>query len=303
MIEEFAVDPALLGTDFQTARFYLTQVGYEHGRVLVRCPKSFWKEVKQGSGLEGAPDVSRKRWVELINKAKRSSRLRRSRPDRLDGESWVEHALKCHRSSPFRMIISSGELPNSEVTPDAEAATHPLWTVPTSVRIARSAEAIADVVEPVVRDQAEVHLVDQYFRPDKIRALGRLFERLGRPDRPVAVVVHASSENWGEEPLRQRFQTECEEQLERFASVSRSFRIRLHAKEEHKEGIHNRYVLTRDVGIVLGWGFDAKPGQKDDVSLTSEQQLTDLLRQWCNAKPLFEFDVVAQSTATSAKRT
>lgn len=295
MIHEYALEPELVATwgnryDF---RYFIEKFGLGQPRIVSRYPKR-WKRLVWDA-FRSDNELDRKRMEELL--ARLSERMvRRLNHVWEPADSWLGNAHKEHARVPFHAILAR-ENPAAHawtLVPDEIEHSSPLWEVPRSITIARSATAMATAVEAMLRIAEVVIFVDPHFRPESSRHrrpleafLRAVLDRrpLGAPGR-VELQASLDREN---APTPEFFREKCERSLPRCIPTGLRLILRRLRQRPGAESLHNRYILTDIGGVIFGQGLDdGAAGETDDVSLMERAQFERRWQQHASETPEFE---------------
>lgn len=267
MHSEYAVEPAAIGSNWETFRYLIEKFGFQEGRLISRFPKTWERLVIEASKAAGVPDVARKRIVEKLQQKKRDALIKTGRAYNPELESWLENALASHRERPFRAIVSEFEHGNDVVvTTGAMEADHPRIVARTSTDIPRTPEDLANACSTLLCAAHEIDLVDPFFdlrnRGGDYRGpLERMLQALHSAGREnVCIRVHYRDHNSRPDET---------EMLRGSGHWSRGiipdgFELHLYAWRERENGedIHDRYLLCDCGGLMSGAGFSATGAQE-----------------------------------------
>ncbi len=289
MLQEYALDPSLLNgwSDF---RFYVSQFGYDRGRLIARFPNTRWKRLVCES-LANCGDVERLRIVEALRRIdhKLVPRLAVDWDEKL---SWLENATNEHSVRPFHAIIAEknerahpsvivGETLDDTVDYDKLATddSHRLWRAHRSKIIARDAKEMADAIDCFVRQANVILFIDKHFGPENARHRIPFAEFMSRvPSRDShqiqTVSVHCS--NKAEAAF---FKSQCTTRLAPL--IPSTLTVQFH--RWHNSDLHNRFVLTELGGVAFLEGLDQYHGsgrEEDCVVLLDMDTAAQLIQDY-----------------------
>lgn len=288
MIHEYAVEPKLLNrwSDF---RYYVSQFGFDRGRLISLFPKKKWKRLVYQS-LGDCREVERKKIEEALRRI--DDRLIPRRAERWNDQAdWLSNAESEHEHRPFRAILAVSNdrshpavIVGSSIDDTVDLGAIPdddprrLWKACRSRIVNRNASDMADVVDTFMRHAVQILFVDKHFGPENARHripfqefLSRLDGRLHDSVAPV-VEVHCARVS---EPSF--FRNECEARLASLIPEDvtvRFFRWRA-------EDLHNRFILTNLGGVAFLEGLDQfeGKGRRDDVAVLLDTDVAKQLMQ------------------------
>ncbi|HHA2762981.1 TPA: hypothetical protein ACOEQU_004205 [Stenotrophomonas maltophilia] len=269
MLFEYAVEPKVIGSNWQTFRYLIEKFGFDRGRLISKFPKTWEKEV-----LEAAVDFStmdRARLVESLQRAKQSKFLRSGRPfDRSQG--WMANALTQQDLTPFRAIVAQENTTGhtSVVVASALDELEPLMESPHTWQVPRTGADLAVAMRPLLISARTILFVDPYFDVLKtsyrqtLQACLSLVQSSGTKE--ARCEIHFCPD---------KYQLEFEE-LERCATASLrgvvppGMSVCLYAWSEKFRGedFHARNLLTDVGGVNVESGFSAVgPHQRVQIGL------------------------------------
>lgn len=284
MLKEYAVEPAAIGSDWQTFRYLIEKFGFDHGRLISQFPKHWFREVYEAAG--GLSDLQKKRVEEALNEAKRNKVVRTGRPYDPDLAGWLDNALAEHAREPFHAIISATNPAGDPcvVRCDEVDDRHALMACARERAVPRDVESLAGALQEMLRFGARIVFVDPFFDPYK-RPHKRVFLRL------LTIVKDLNPRAECEIHYRYHPNKPDNADLEDRAAVlfgeiiPAEMAITLYCWRERDGGedFHARYLLTDKGGIRVDAGFEpVGDHQHTDLSLMdfalSQMRLAALAR-------------------------
>ena len=272
MHREYAVEPAAIGSSWETFLYVFEKFGFQKGRLISRFPKTWPSLVIEAASEAGVGDMARHRIVEKLQQAKRTALIRMGRSYDPTLDSWVDNAIASHAVKPFHGIITSeGRPENVIVSLDELDETHSLMQVPISRNIPRTAADLARACYSLLYSAGEIDLVDPYFHlgmggNDYRSPLERIMRELHTAGKEkVCFRIHyrahpdrASQEDILQDPGRWVIVT-----------IPPGYELHMYAWEERQGGedFHDRYVLCDCGGMQVGAGFAAS-GAHESATLS-----------------------------------
>lgn len=284
MLQEYAVEPAAIGSDWQTFRYLIEKFGFDQGRLISQFPKHWFREVYRAAG--GLSDMQKKRVEEALSEAKKNKVVRTGRPYQPDLGGWLDNALAEHGREPFHAIIAAAN-PGGDacvVCSDEVNDGHALMACARERALPRAVEALAGALQGMLRFGARAVFVDPFFDPYNVRHK-RVFSRL------LSIVRDLNPRAACEIHYRYHADKPDNVDLEREAAalfggiIPAGMFITLYCWKERVGGedFHARYLLTDKGGIRVDAGFEpVGDHQSTDVSLMdfdlSQMRLAALAR-------------------------
>lgn len=307
MLHEYALDPSLL-CNWSDFRFFLSQFGFDTGRLIARFPTK-WKRMVHEK-LAGCKPIERAKIVEALTRID-ARMIKRHEPQYDPNYDWLTNAVSEHDRLPFRAIISDSN-PRThpavivgadlDVTLDYNALpendSRRLWNVSRSKVINRNAVDMADAIEKLIQQADRLVFVDPHFGPENPRYripfeefMSRLHLRRGGK-LPSTAEFHCAVKS-----EVSFFREQCESKLAGMIPIG----LRLMFRRWSKDDMHNRFVLTDCGGIAFLQGldhFDGKGPDTDVVVLLDRETSQQLMNQYTVGETPFklsdegEFEVI-----------
>ena len=280
MIYEYAVEPALVAEWARTQSIGLApQFGLDQRRVVSDFP-TYWEGEVSGALMESfAFDTSDPNYIAadaylagLLDCMKHNMPNRNCKSTQ---KPWLQHALEVHNLEPFHAILARDEVAGSAqviTTKITHRLRDPRWYLPTVNVTAKTADALALQLEPLLRTANKIVLVDPYFKPDLVsyrNVLERLLDQSikGRaPGRalPEVTILAGVGERGPDArglPVQVQLQNQanhlCQCAMARLGtSIPRGLSVKFQCISEFKNGdsVHNRYLLTDMGGACFPYG-------------------------------------------------
>lgn len=270
MLKEYAVDPEVLGGDFEMWRYLSGQFGVEKGRLISRFPND-WKR-RAINAADVLPDGLRKEriitYLQELN-AESLTMIRSRRAYGAPANSWLDNAKAAHGLEPFAAIIADQDDPPHGVisAESCDPRSAPFAAATTRV-VARTADALAEPARLLLQNCRTVRFVDAYF--DARKSIWR--EPLGRFLSYIPDIATVSCEFHTLERPDSRPPDLLKEDLTQLKDAipkGGSLRIVRWRQKPAGERFHARYVMTESAGLAYEGGLDAVRGadQTTDVSV------------------------------------
>jgi len=273
VLKEFAVDPNVIASSWETCRYLVSQFGADKGRLISKYPNS-WKK-KAFRKADELPDGRKKEQVfEYINSLGSDwlTLISSNRDYISPSEPWLTNARMVHEISPFSAILCNQEDPKNQLI-DANTCdeNNPLFATNRTLAVNRNANELAQVASLIVKNCRRLRLIDPYFDPRRpkwrnplaamlalIPDISRVeceFHLLDRDNSPPTkdLILHLS-------------------QLKGVIPEPGALRIIRWREHEGGERFHRRYLLTENAGLSYEGGLDEEAGanQTTDVSLLDQ---------------------------------
>ena len=300
MIYEFAIEPDLVATwhDPRVAYPFVSQMGPGYPRVACAFPEAAWKNLVIGSLRELFPDGQSPRWqtakrnIEVLLRHLHETGTTRTGKVR-DGESWFVAVEREHAAYPFGGVLvksSVARRPFLVVADQLGVEDFAAWT-PAAPSVLRQPRELAEALAPLLRCATGLRFVDPYFDAadptfrDPMREFLSAAQRR-RDVNTLQVEIHCGMAHHELEQARRhagRQLTELEFAEQKIQScrthlvpmLAAGVRLRTFVWASLVDRIHNRYILTKLGGVMLGTGLDRSPsgaGHTDDLTLLSKDQ-------------------------------
>lgn len=307
MIYDYALDPRLVAqwADPKEYAFYREAFSEQSSRVGCAFPNEWKRQVRKEfqrlfPGTR-ADSVQRQRLEVLLTTLTPLMLKRDSQHN--SAQSWLEIAECENARYPFRGILSQDNPRQnaSVMTPEMLFGDRlpPAWSVPPHPAIPRTPAELAAAVAPILRTCRKVIFIDPHFRPAQPRFRETLKAMLSILWTENGYCANAESELLLSEGGRDAdyVLSECARTLPAIIPPGRTLKVTLLRERDGSEKIHNRYVLTKLVGVSFGIGLDAadaeENGQTDDLCRLSSAQLKQRWGQYVSARHSC-FDTVSE---------
>lgn len=286
MIFLYAVDPAL-AADWKALRYVLSHGGMQHARLLMKYPKTWFKQALAVANQEGW--AHGKCVEELWARHKASCFVRPLGDLPYDPETtWLDNALAIEgHIAPRAIIVPNGQGHSDErVLEEDELDGNELWLVESSVSLERNAQAFEEAFRVLVLCCRKLTIVEPHFDPaqEKWRSvLEALFRPLADANRSIEIEFHlkakATQESFGEQ---------CEQSVRRRIPTGQTVRF-VRWEKRDQEDLHDRHLLTELGGVSSGWGFDARHGSTTSVHSFDTRHMARLQAMLSQEGGAFDF--------------
>ena len=278
MLKEYAVDPNVIASSFETCRYLISLFGADKGRLISKFPRQ-WKQMAIRAADDALNDgLKKERVIEYINSLDNDwLTLIPSNRASVDPEgAWLVNAQAAHAARPFSAIIGDqDDEPNQIIDGNSCDESHPLLAVSRTCAVNRWGEDLARPASLMLQHCRQLRLVDPYFdpgRPKWRRPLAAILATI--PEiRRVACEYHIllRVESPPVDELKRRLQ-----QLRDAIPAGGSLRIVRWREHDGGERFHRRYLLTENAGLNYEGGLDQEIGanQTTDVSLLDREHHT-----------------------------
>lgn len=263
MLKEYAVRPSVMGQSWEQFRYLLDAFGFERGRLMLRLPDGWEKQVIQAAEDAGVREIDILRIIEKLRGAKSQRALINSDAVYESATDWLDNAIAHHQADPFHAIINDATVPGQDyiITTDDIDAEHPIWHSTHDWEIPRSARNLADCMKPLIRVAKQISIVDPFFdlRPGRghyVDTLTEILTDLGNsPARKVQFQIHYRTDD------RRPPVEFLEENAGRWVDgiIPNGIHLELFewGTDPRGEVFHDRHLLCDCGGLSIGHGFDA----------------------------------------------
>jgi len=311
MIFEFALEPEFVIALAKSERldFLNERLGMKEGRLIADFPKEdwcgrTWKLVLEETTLD---EIDRKSLEEaLVSLDKRRVLLPRS-SEWSEADSWLVNALRADEEDPFQAILATTCPDGCDrvvQSPVEAGRTHPLLKVTEERRIERSADRMAQRVEPMLRLASRIYLIDPWWDPrnerfaETFRAFVSAALRKRKRAVPSLIEVHRRlSYNEETGPTRAAALLAWEDMKRKWREefpgiLPRGTTARLVLHECPRRLFHDRYVLTEFGGVQFSAGTDEEEHgeegtrSKTHVHRIDEAAYSDIWHEYLGTNPV-----------------
>lgn len=166
MYQKYAVEPAAIGSSWETFRYLIEKFGFQEGRLISRFPSKWERLVIEAAKAAGVGDIDFSRITEKLRKEKeeRIKIINSGREYDPNLGSWIANARAAHAVKPFHAIIAQGNHKEDEiVAPENLEENHPLMIAPKSCNVPRTSRRLAETFLPLLLSAGEIDIVDPFF--------------------------------------------------------------------------------------------------------------------------------------------
>lgn len=289
MWRDYAVQPECLVQSKDAFRALFFCFGWEHGRLLAKYPAKDWlRRVYDALGSSSLGDIARSWVVEQLTQGK--DRMTNSGRPFDPAISWLCNA-EAQQSSlrPFHAIVAM-ENPHSHphILLSSDLTDHtPLWCRDGDLTVARTADAIAGAVAPLLQRSARVVLIDPHFTCARrfIRVLERLIHTaMAGTSRSCLIEYHLNVAFDQSE-----FERKTRVQVGRVLPAGTAIEFYLWRQRTGGEMLHDRFILTNIAGAEVSVGLDeGEIGETTGIKRISRARLGKTLRDFAVSTAAFD---------------
>ena len=291
MLRVFAIDPKIC-QNLDWFRYCTEHCQPSQGRVIADLPSGQWYEnanaiLDQHVQELNLPPIKVRSLKSCLNIVRgqlvdRPGTEQTSWYD-ISQFSWITEIEKEHRREPFSAVVS----PDYARAEDTELKYHPdelnrnveAWNTPSGVAITRSPGEFVDAILPMLRVTSNIHFVDRYFNVDANSLFTENYQQIiedlakhrNTPDYPFPeLTIHCCPDpdemtEKGKSNIKKGLEKHYADLIPRGNSVT-VFAWQIEEDVEIKKGnhpFHNRYVLTKHCGVIVGYGTDSAKAPTD----------------------------------------
>lgn len=183
--------------------------------------------------------------------------------------SWRDNALRAHRAVPFAAIVTNDK--GGTVAPDDIDPGDPVFALAPSVRVARSASALVDLLQSLISLSTKLVLIDPHFQPLEKRFQYLLPEIFNRYDHIKEAHIYLKENRF--KPCTSRdFESWCAQDEGQDSLLLPGEKLYVSVlRERHRgEKLHARFVLTEIGGVAVdpGTDVDTRPNSGNTFFVT-----------------------------------
>lgn len=253
MIREYAIDPAAIYRNLDSLQRFLTDFRAENGRVIAGIPRAWKNEQRAHIRAMELSDIAKRRLLDDIDIIATTSLFSGINiPDNLN--SWIEKARYTKRNLSLNAIISTTtNLATGEFNYERLIENEPSdWNIPQTISVARTAHSLATAIENSLKIASTVIFVEPYFDPRENRFKEPLAAFISKIENNKCncrkIYIHTSANNISRENLQQGLEQNITPILPEHFIVE--------AWLWQSAKLHDRFVLTKNVGYAFGHGLD-----------------------------------------------
>ena len=273
MYQEYAVEPAAIGSSWETFRYLIEKFGFQEGRLISRFPAKWERLVIEAAKMADVSDIAFSRITEKLRKEKRIKIINSSREYNSNLGSWIANARTAHVVKPFHAIIAQGRRKEDEiVAPEDLEESHPLMIASRSRNVPRTSKKLAEAFLPLLLSAREVDIVDPFFdlqNPQYTNLLSLLLSSMydSRKNKKENLSIRIHFRRNGGEPSEQFLLQNAHKWVHGW--IPESFELHLYEWREKLGGedFHARFLLCDCGGLIVDPGF-AAVGQHESAAIS-----------------------------------
>lgn len=260
MIREYAVDPEVICENINTLQRFFSEFGADNGRVIGAVPHKWVREFQDGIRALRLPQMEKNRCFDKISKLNTYSVLHRDGLG-LGDKSWLEKAQILNAIESFNGVLTRIVDTESNQYNYINMLEHfpERWEIEQTISVRRRASDISDTIFKSIYLAKQVNLVDTYFDPADDRYTNPLFEFIAKMEvgryNPKKLKIHTS------EAVNGKTRGDIILALENVVKprLSEGFQVEVHLWQS--DYLHDRFVITNNVGYSFGHGLDERAYQ------------------------------------------
>jgi hypothetical protein len=280
MLYEIAVTPdvfdATLVDDQTTRGFELRELLRElvPGGVIADLDKGYWSKCVQERANGWSPAlrsalVTHLTELDKMNRLVRHPQRRCGHPD--SDDQWLDLALESHHRCAFNWIVTNENMienlrMDEDIIDVSSLRNSPEWSERRWSRSVRMCEQeYLVMIRPLLRYAKRLELVDRYLSPRDwrhsrfIELCAMALGQGGNAVHPPQIHLHTWMEASISEASIDASLTDWMNYLSRIKAkhrVPHLFRVFVWGRKENGPSMHDRFLLTDQCGVTVGWGFD-----------------------------------------------
>lgn len=298
MLQEYAVEPAAIGEDWESFVVMIERFGADKGKLISQWPykrdeKWISKVMSVAKGNPAIGDVKLSSMKKRMRRPLKIADFGRN-PDNLDStQNWSNNINNEHKRRPYHLAICKDKVDNndlfvtaSEYIDDSEQSA-----INSSCNVKLSADAIAEALFPVALISNEIDIIDPYFNLTSINTgrnyltpLKLLFDKLKQVKTNTKTFrLHLSWDQNSASEKPDTFLKNNKAAIHQHIPSGYVVELIAWSAKPNSQKFHNRYCLTDIVGLQSGEGFaEEDKSTNDKFSLLSEMDRKKLLEQFAD---------------------
>jgi hypothetical protein len=288
---EYAIEPAVLG-DWHALRFLAGHLGWQHGRLISRIPKDWFREACDTLSVTGRKGARAEECLRLAQAALVARHGRTHDPSR----SWLDNVRDCHAQAPFHAVIVRGTAASASdcILADELDTAADYWRA-TDTAKRRDVATLAAAMRLLLLCGSEIRIIDPYLRPSGarpaalLRAILKLTHGTEYRSAPASVEIHTGLGKDAAEKSYEFLRRDYERALPPLIPAGVIVHVTFWTEREALQQLHNRYVLTNRGGIVLGAGISSADAETyEDIARMSDADRSLRWRQYDRQSRVFD---------------
>ena len=270
MHQEYAVEPAAIGSSWETFRYLIEKFGFQEGRLISRFPAKWERWVIEAVKAADVGDIGRSRIIEKLQKKKRTAIIKSGREYDPGLGSWIANARASHSGNPFHAIIARDDHDEDEIV-DLQGLEdeHPLMIAPISRDVPRTRRDLTNACLPLLRSASEVDIVDPFFDLQDRKYTDLLSLLLpsvyDSGNKNISIRIHFRAPK--DSPKKQFVLQNARKLVHGW--IPENFELHLYEWQEKPGGedFHDRFVLCDCGGLMIGAGLSVT-GAQENTTIT-----------------------------------
>jgi len=270
MHKEYAVDPEVIASSWETCRHLVDLFGFHQGRLISEFPKK-WRIMAFDAATKLSDGRKKQKVVEYIRKIGREFRILidTNRVYTDDERAWIDNVLISHNTDPFAGIITSENKYKHDyiICEEDCSAQHPLMKVKREDLVLRTPEKMAEAAAFLLKNSAIIRFIDSYFDPSLPKwrnPLKAFLEILPMPASAICEYHYLETDNPPDPVVRYS-------NLPRLSlAIPNGMTLKIFRWREFESGedFHPRYVLTEKGGLRFEAGLEERSeNEHTDVTI------------------------------------
>ena len=272
MYREYAVEPAAIGSNWETFRYMIEKFGFQEGRLISRFPSKWERFVIEAAKTANVSDIALSRITEKLRKVKENDVkvINSGREYDPNLGNWIANARDAHDVKPFHAIIAQGDHREDKiVAPEDLEENHPLMIIPRSHNVPRTNKKLAEVFLPLLLSAREIDIVDPFFDLQKSEytnllslLLSSMYDSRKNKTKNLSIRIHFRRD--GGEPSEQFFLQNSHKWVRGW--IPEGFELHMYEWRQKPGGedFHARLLLCDCGGLAVDAGF-ATVGQHEST--------------------------------------
>lgn len=279
MYKEYAIDPSVF-TSYDRLRMILNNFGWDVGKVVCDFPDNSWilavyQHVKKTETI--MPKELKK--IQVYLEQFQSKLCRRRGNFSVKKLVWLDSAKKEHEKKPFTAIVSHSE---DGTIPILNCDDHDKLRVRPSKHVKRTEKDLAISVSLLLQNSKRILFIDPYFDNSYMRTFERMLsdvfsEGYQSPYEKI-IEIHTKIDCERNDDLNVAYRTQTAKLEKLPTHIPEGKVVKIYFwRENEREELHNRYIVTNLGGITFGHSVAAEKrfSEKDYVSSDILAHLSD----------------------------
>jgi hypothetical protein len=266
MIKEYAVDPEAVFRNEDSLMRFLSDFNADKGRVIAKLPFNWYKSFERSVQKMKLKTKARRHCYDTLKNIETTSVIENT-VERKQNDNWLDDALFIQNETSLDSIITTKEDIQSRIFDYSNflESRPEKWEIEQTHFVERKALPLAESIEASLKIAKRIHFVDRYFYPSEERYFLPFIEFINKivqgrfpPKKIYLIVSNTEEQSLSFDLFRDNFIKGFNANIS--PNLPKGFQVEVRVWPF--KDLHDRYVITNNVGYAFGHGLDESNYQK-----------------------------------------